>query len=221
MREIVAPIGLAALALIWGGPAVALDCRRPNAAIEVTFQTSEPTIDNTLPQPELQRISRGPHYGSRPPGLYRGELSARENLRLAWRSEGDEVCVRVDRVRIEVTLRERKIWVIRERKPGTCEYDAVLGHERKHQAVDDSMLQEAGERLRQAVAAAIDALPARAIPSFERPAAEAHAAETVAAAFRATMGEILRDRDARQLGVDTPQEYRRIGAACDPMRDRK
>ena len=45
-------------------------------------------------------------------------------------------------IAVVISMRQRVIYGARERRPGSCDYDAVLGHERKHEAADDPVLAE-------------------------------------------------------------------------------
>lgn len=200
--------------------AAALECPPSYPAIEVASRTNEPEIDNTLPQLAVKRMAEDAQYRGRPLGLYRARIHADVRTLLGVRTEGDQACVRVEKVTIEFELRDRRIWIIRERQPGTCEYDVVLDHERKHQAVDDAVLHDGAERLRTAVAASVEEIPATPVPRAELEAAQRRAAQTVTTAFRRAMREVAADRNRRQAAIDTPREYRRVGAACSKPLDR-
>ena len=52
----------------------------------------------------------------------------------------------------------RVIYIVRERHPGSCPYESVLAHERKHQATDEAVLVEHLPRLRRAAEDAAAAL---------------------------------------------------------------
>jgi hypothetical protein len=201
------------------GPAAALDCPPAAPVVEVTLRKSEPTIDNTLTQPALQRIAAQHHYpGGRVLGYYHGELRSSARTFLDHRVGGGMSCIWVARVTITAELDRRTIWIIRERRPGTCAYDVVLGHERKHESVDDAVLEESRERLSRALVAALATQGATTVRETERSEAEHRLTSAVEAAFRRATQELTREREARQHDVDTPVEYRRVAAACDPTR---
>ena len=116
-------------------------------------------------------------------------------------------------VRISMPL--RTIYIIRARQPGTCAYESVLAHERKHQAVDDALLAEEVPRLRGEIAHALAALPARdPIPMHKAADVSAKLSELIAAVVKRSTSALFAKRAARQAEVDSPQEYRRVRAAC-------
>jgi hypothetical protein len=211
------PLAVLLLAAAAARPAeAALVCERHSPAVTVTVDEPPPAIDNTLTQPGLQkRAGKFNHAGHAMLGLYSAEFMVSWRTITAWQSLGSEACHWIDRVTIEIAVTHRKIYVIRARRPGTCLYDSVLGHERKHQAVDDGVVAEYRERFAQAAERAIAALPPPApVALGEGKAAAARLTAAVEKALRASVGAMNAARDARQAAVDTPSEYRRVGAAC-------
>jgi hypothetical protein len=203
-------------AAAWAEPS----CPLVTPEIEARYDPVEPALDNSLPQPALQKVAGKLHHGGRTLGLYRGEIDAHAATQLRFWQRGDELCVAIARVEARLGYRERRIWVIRERKPGTCDYEVVLGHERQHQAIDDALLGEFLPRMREAVRQAVARLPDGPVPTDERDAALRRANAAVEAAFRSTMRDLSAERERRQNALDNPTEYRRIAAACDKLRGR-
>jgi hypothetical protein len=195
-------------------------CPAEPVEVEARYDKAEPEIDNTLPQPALQGVAGKGHHRGRALGLYKGELDAKAGSQFRFVARGEEVCLAVTRIEASVGYRDRRIWVIRERKPGTCAYDIVLGHERKHQEADDTVVEEFLPRLREALREAVQRLPDGPIPASGREAAMRRAKAAVEDAFHATVRELFTERERRQNAIDNPREYRRIAAACDPIRER-
>src|SRR5690349_1327075 len=133
---------VAFLLLLPAGAWAQSSCPAVTAAVAAHYDPVEPKLDNSLPQPALQKVAGRLHHGGRSLGLYKGEIDAHVDSKLQFWQRGDELCVAVARVDAHFGYRERRIWVIRERKPGTCDYDVVLAHERKHQAIDDAVIDE-------------------------------------------------------------------------------
>jgi len=190
----------------------ALPCPPSPALIEVERAIDPPRIDNTLPLPALQRIAGRPRAG-RALGLYQARLEAHWTIALSHREEGGLSCRWIDKVVVTLHMPFRVIYIIRERRPGTCAYESVLAHEREHQEIDDAVIEEYRPRLRAAAAAAIEALPAVALAASGPGAAERLGAP-ISAALERTVDALKREREARQRRVDTPREYRRVNAAC-------
>jgi hypothetical protein len=211
--------GLLLAAMVGGAlPVRAAGCVATVPAVAVTLTAAEPAIDNSLSQPELQALAGRDYHEGRTLGLYTADIAAR--TRTAMSDEGTAAlrCVRVTAVTVELTLAPRRIYVVRERRPGTCGYAAVLGHERKHQAVDDGIVAEYRPRLGAAIHAAISRLlPDAPVPTDGVAAIEARIDRAVDAALKAGFDAMMAERDRRQQAVDSPGEYRRVGAACgDP-----
>src|SRR6266851_3785719 len=199
-------VALAAGALAAPSPARALTCPASRPAVQVSVKAAEPAIDNTLPQPALQKLAGKAYHGGRTLGLYRAIIRARWHTRVGQRDGDGETCRWIDSIAIDI---------IRERRPGTCWYDSVLAHERKHQATDDAVLAEFAPRLEHAVARAIAGLPETApVASAEAAAAQQRLMAPVEEAVRRVLDALEAERRARQALIDTPREYRRVGAAC-------
>ncbi len=207
---------IVALAVAPAWPAQAtLACPASRPEVAVTTRLADPVIDNTLPQPALQKLAGKAYHGGRTLGLYRAELKARWRIRFGRRDADGKTCRWIEAVAIEIFAPERRIFIVHARPPGTCWYDSVLAHERKHQAADEAVVAEYAPRLERDVARAIAALP----PAAPMPAAQAAAApQRLAAPVQAALKQALRALDAtrraRQGAIDNPREYRRVAAAC-------
>ncbi len=187
-------------------------CPRLPAVIEVERAIDPPRIDNTLPLPALQRIAGHRHAG-RALGFYKARLEAHWTIAFRHDEEGGEACRWIAKVVVTLSMPSRVIYIVRERRPGTCAYESVLVHEHEHQATDDAVIEEYRPRLRAAVADAIQALPAAALTA-SGPGAVERLVTPVSTALERTFDALKRGREARQKAVDTPEEYRRINAAC-------
>jgi hypothetical protein len=190
-------------------------CPKQSADVRVELNVPAPSIDNTLPQPALQSLARMHHHGGRALGLYRTELKMSSTARLAQHQVGDEVCVAADQVTVRISMPLRTIYIIRARQPGTCGYESVLAHERKHQAADDAIFAEQIPRLRIEIADALAELPPRhSVPMHKADDASARLSELIASVVKRSTSALFAARAARQAEVDNPREYRRVRAAC-------
>ncbi|HEX7966808.1 MAG TPA: hypothetical protein VF502_01210 [Stellaceae bacterium] len=207
---------LVALAVASAPPArAALACPASRPDVVVTPKLADPVIDNTLPQPALQKLAGKAYHGGRTLGLYRAELRAQWPISFGMRDADGETCRWIDGVVVEILAPERRIFIVRARPPGTCWYDSVLAHERKHQATDAAVVAEYAPRLEREIARAISALPAGAlVPVGQAAAAQRRLVAPVQAAIKHVLDALDAARRARQAAIDTPQEYRRVAAAC-------
>jgi hypothetical protein len=191
------------------------DCPPSNADVTVTLHLAEPTLDNSLWQPQLQDLAGKEHHGGRTLGLYRMELQSGLRASIRSRQVGAWICLWIENVTISLTMSPRQIYVVRERAPGTCPFNAVLAHERKHQAVDDELFNQSVPWLRHRIEKAILDLP-RGQPTMasEVPAIQARLNKVMGDAMSSAVADMLAERKLRQSRVDDPREYQRVGAAC-------
>ena len=190
-------------------------CPAPAADVRIELDVPRPAINNTLPQPALQSLAGMQHHDGRTLGLYRTELKMSSTAHLAQHHVEDEVCVVFDRVTVRISMSMRTIYIVRVRQPGTCAYESVLAHERKHQAADDALLAEQVPRLRVEIAYALAALPPRdSVPIQKVADASAELSGLIASIVKRSTSALFAARAARQSEVDSPQEYRRVRAAC-------
>jgi hypothetical protein len=213
-------VALAALLASEGATASGLACAAPPVRISMARGMPPPTIDNSLTQPQLQRLAPH-HHSGRSLGLYRASVNGHFNARIEMRWDEGEACLWVASIALQIEAADRRIWVIRERRPGSCEFDAVLTHERRHQAVDDAVIDAFAPRLEAALARRAAALGVARVHPSEREAAQKRLLAAVNETFQAEMRALQEERERRQEAVDTPAEYRRVGAACDPLRNRE
>ena len=215
---------LATAALAWlfaPAPAVALTCNAAPPAVTLTKNIPQPKLDNSLTQPQLQAMPTNSGHRGRALGLYRSDLVSEFQSRLVIDREGNEACVRLQSVELRVSMPMRIIYVVRERRPGTCEHNVVLEHERKHQAVDDAVIAEHIPRLQRLMQAAAQRVSAQRIKPGGEKAAQQRLDNELKAALNQASKTLEQERSARQQAIDTPQEYARVGAACDPSRNRR
>jgi hypothetical protein len=201
-------------------PAVALACNAAQPMVTLTKNIPQPKLDYTLTQPQLQAMPTSSGHRGRALGLYRSDVVNEFQSRLVIDREGNEACVRVESVELRVSMPTRIIYVVRERRPGTCEHNVVLEHERKHQAVDDAVIAEHVPRLQRLMQAAAQRVSAQRIKPGGEKAAQQRLDNELKAALNQASKAMEQERAARQQAIDTPQEYARVGAACDPLRNR-
>jgi hypothetical protein len=200
----------------FGGTArAALDCPPSQPVVIMDVRAAVPTIDNTLPQSSLQQLAGVAYHRGRAEGLYKAQIGARPGVLVMRRGKGGETCLWIDKVTVTITWPMRKIYIVRNLPPGSCNYEAVLGHERKHQATDDAVLSEYVPRFRTQLEATIRALPPpRPVPLAQADAEENRLVGMITTTLERTVNTMRDVRHVRQAFVDTPDEYRRVGAAC-------
>lgn len=175
----------------------------------------EPTIDNSLPQPRLQDLSGKAYHNGHTLGLYRMELQYGIEAVVMAQQSAAGLCQWIERVTVRMILSPRQIYVVRDRKPGTCPYDAVLAHERKHKAIDDEVFKENASRLKRVLESAIAGMPPQQpVSPSDGTTNKTRLVAPLRAIFQSAVDEVMSERNARQSHLDNPGEYHRVGAAC-------
>jgi hypothetical protein len=205
--------GLVAVAVTAVAPARAA-CPASNPEVTVELSIAEPVIDNALPQPKLQTLAGQRHHYGRTQGLYQADLEVGWRARIRRSDVGGETCRWVDQVTVTMTMPRRMIYIVRDRHPGSCPYESVLAHERKHQATDEAVLSEHRPRLQRAAEEAAAELPHGATPEADGDTAEARLTAPIAAALKRAFAALAKARAERHAAIDTPAEYRRVHAVC-------
>ena len=168
--------------------------------------------DATRSQHDLVRLLDGPAAGHQALGVTKARIGHDATLEIKGLKDpaSGHACFRAH-VRVELGLRPLTVYVAREIADDPCRREAIHAHEMKHVAVYAAWLEGAAGALAQALAAEfVDGV---------------HYAEDGAAAQRAlrerledfvrTHSETAgRELEARQRGVDSPEEYARVAAAC-------
>ena len=186
--------------------------RLPAAPPEVVAVPPALVEDATRSQHDLVRLLDGPAAGHRALGVTKARIGHDAALEIKGLKDpaSGRACFRAH-VRVELALRPLTVYIAREIADDPCRREAVHAHEMKHVAVYVAWLDEAAAALAEALAAEF--------------ADGVHHAEDGEAAQRALRGRLEafvgahseaagRELEARQRGVDSPEEYARVAAAC-------
>lgn len=217
------PTGIAAVAAAGiASPAAAQNCAAAKPTVAIVHGIPKPTLDNTLSQPELQALAPPARHGGRTQGLYRARIeigyTAQTRITDLRKEPASPVCVSLASVEVRVSLRERRIYVAREWKPGTCAYTAILDHERKHQAVDEELVRRYEPRIRQAIESAVAKAGPLAVLATQREEAQDRLAKAMEAAVAQVFNELSEEQKDRQADVDAGLEYARVTDSCSAFR---
>src|SRR6266849_2781406 len=148
-------VALAAGALAAPSPARALTCPASRPAVQVSVKAAEPAIDNTLPQPALQKHAGKAYHGGRTLGLYRATIRARWHTRVGQRDGDGETCRWIDSIAIDIVAPERAIAGLPETAP-VASAEAAAAQQRLMAPVEEAVRRvldalEAERRARQAL----------------------------------------------------------------------
>ena len=191
-------------------------CTGASPAVHVDASLPEPILDNSQPQRAIQARAPAGYHGGRTVGLYQAEVAAKiqTRFRSVWVRNTSPACLSVTAVEVGITMPMRRIYVASELWPGTCQHNAILGHERKHQATDDQAIRKHAPRLQQAIQDALARLGPIQASADERGAAQARLERVVQSAFDRAWDAFQAERNDLQQQVDAGLEYARVTASC-------
>lgn len=185
----------------------------PHYAVEVAIESPELRIHHDLGRSELGEMSfHGPRQDVL--GLTASAVEIDTEAAYAVHSLGGRHCFWVERMRVVLRVEALDVYVAREHPPGSCPYEAILDHERKHVAVARRHLAAYASRFRQALASPLVPKPrAPALvdsPEVARERTEALIEELIAPITR----ELEAEMAEAQSRLDTPEAYRRVHDRC-------
>jgi hypothetical protein len=217
-------LGAIVVGLIFGvlaREAAAESCGPHPAQVNFRFDIPKPTIDNTRPQPELQRLGQTretqDHEGLIL-GLYVAEMGIEGQAQFKITTNGSSACVQVAAVDVRYFLQNRRIYIVNTWKSGSCPYTAILGHERKHEATDERILREKTPIAKRRIADALSYASTAPVPLSQRDAQQKRLAKIVEDALKKSTSEMLDARKAAQHAVDAGREYQRVADSCTQFR---
>lgn len=190
-------------------------CQMAEPEVRLELAQEQPSFD-TLPLAELRAQSRdglGEH--DQIFGLYKAELRAGLRAQYASRDDGKTGCIAVRAVIIEAQLAERRIYLARELKRGSCRYETTLAHEQRHARIDDALVPREFLVLKQAIArAAMENGVVGPVPVGDMAAHRDDIGERLQRVMRQELERIGEIRRREQGAIDTPEAYRREAARC-------
>jgi hypothetical protein len=220
-RAVAVPLVAAGLLWLPGRPAAAatacLGFGPPK--VKVTSQVAPLARDFTRSIAELAAIpGRAPGPAGRSHGHILGLAHARYGEESQFRAMfqpllNGTVCGAPTTLAITFGFQERRLYVARELPRDSCIHAEVLKHEMKHIAVDEALLKEfipVVQRRMESVVQRIGAVQRRT-----QEQAMAAIRQPIDAALKQLMQEFTRERDRRQMRVDTAEEYTRVSRSCN------
>lgn len=190
---------------------------RPSLQVDAQAVPLKRDFDKTLAQ--LQAM---PGRSSGPAGAQSGQVLGLAHATFGERWQigaqyspqpGGMFCAALSKLTVSFGFQERIVYVARDLPPGSCIQREVLNHEMKHVAVDEALLREFMPTFRRRV----EAVVARqgTIRARGQDQAMALLRQPIDTAIRALMQDFSREREKRQMKVDTLEEYRRVSKSCN------
>lgn len=126
-----------------------------------------------------------------------------------------KTCVWFDEVLVDLTPASIQIFVPREYADGSCEYDAILVHEREHERVHRERLTAAAAEIRAALEEA-KWLPARGNPleAADRASTEAALDAKIRKVVTPVYAKYKEELASAQADLDRPELYQWVSKRC-------
>jgi hypothetical protein len=183
--------------------------------IKVLNANRPAVIHNDLPLSKLAEMS--PLIGSEK-GKLQGLTSVDHSMAVRFRPgiEGESpACVWFEQLTVDVTPAAVDILVPSEYPPGSCEYEAVLAHEREHEAVHRELLEKTAIEVRGVLDRFAD-LPTRGKPAMAatRKGVEAELSTMISHEIEPAFERFKAELAERQAALDAPGTYAWVRKRC-------
>jgi hypothetical protein len=164
---------------------------------------------------EIMAEARGSTGGAKAQGLTEVEHQLAFRTLVNSETTRGRTCVWFDEVTVDMAPRSVQIFVPREYPDDSCEYRAILAHEREHERVHAERLTEAAARVEAALTAA-RWLPARGNPleAADRASAEAALNEKIRKVVAPVYASYKEELSAAQAELDRPDLYQWVSKRC-------
>lgn len=212
---------IVALVALWfavpSSDATAAECEAPDSAagfaVDIQIEVEEPKIYNNLSKAELGTSNS---HGRRSQILGTTQSGVRLSLKTQdkYLQNRDGYCFWVEQAVVKLSYHQLDVHIASDYQPLSCQYEAVLDHEREHVAVAQGIMQP----YKQQISAALTTLsiPTRDIPSHADSPEEVRA--TIKQVFEDALYPVIERMNQvmaeRQAEVDTIENYRRTWRRC-------
>jgi len=200
----------------WAGPAAGAVCVPESGTYRVDVQIELPpvTIRHDLSRAQLGALTF--HGASdRVLGVTASNLIASASTHYLHRPlQGEGACLWVDRIDVTLRYEALDIYIASDYAPGSCQYQAILGHENRHAAVARANIDDYVQAIR-------SVLTSLTIPKARAPklvqsvtAGQAQVQKSVETLLEPVVARLRKTMAAAQERIDSPEEYRRVQKQC-------
>lgn len=208
----------AAIQALFASSAVAAGCDgMPDAPIvEVSVAPPHPSEPSIVPATETVIRSRAASTGTALPGdaATRGitidRTEARAELTLARVERGEERCVALSVLHGEVRSTELSVLIDRSYPPGSCQYEAILAHERQHVRISREALEHLASLLERRLRQVAERWSGRWLAAGQ----EKQMRDEVDRALTEATSGASEQADQRNRTIDSPETYAAVQAKC-------
>lgn len=200
-------------------------CRAPHAPqLVVTPRQDTLRYDFTKTIAQLNKVDTdtvnpyGTGVHSDTGGLMRGGIRTAYRTQMGGISYGaqgrGQSCVWIDTIKVDITL-SPTIFIARDYPQGSCMFNAIKGHELKHLAVDQRLMDRYTRDIRTALAQEMQRQSTYGpFPTAQTGAVQQQIQSRIVQVMDTTMARLNADRRRQQQAVDSLEEYQRVNAMC-------
>jgi hypothetical protein len=216
LRALAAGFVMALLALGSAVPAAAAVCHSESSTyrVDVAIDLPPVRVHHDRSRAELGQLAlHGPT--NRVLGVTASRLRAGTSTYYGNRPlEGEGVCFWAEQIEVTLRYEALDIYIASDYSRGSCQYNAILSHEKRHAEVARGYLDDYVQTIR-------SALTSLAIPKPRSPllvenvtGAQQKTQATIEKLLQPILARLRRDMEAAQGRIDTPAEYRRVEKQC-------
>jgi len=216
LRALLAGLALALLGVGWAGPALAAVCPSENGRYRVEVQIEMPpvTLHHDHSRAQLGLLAfHGPT--DRILGVTASKLRAGTSTHYGNRPvQGEGVCFWVDHIEVMLRYEALDIYIASDYTRASCQYRAILTHEKRHAEVARSYLDDYVQNIRSALASL--AIPKPRDPRLVESvtAAQEKTQATIEKLLQPVIAKLRKDMEEAQNRIDSPAAYRRVETQC-------
>jgi len=213
--------GLLVLVTLWTSEALGCDqVARP--AVHISMKETPVEFDLSLPVAALNRMQHATPYPSNyhaeVGGVMNGEITL--NHKTAFTREtnasGDKVCVVMKVIEVELSF-SPTIYIASDLQHKTCLFKEIFAHESQHVDIDRDVVRKYQAQMTDGMNMML-MMPGDYSSGWIDTAGADHAQDNMQAgienALAVLFNKMMRERNERQLAIDTQQEYGRITRSC-------
>ena len=194
---------------------------QPAPTVVMKTRNGTPKYYYNIPSAQLQNIQTGnakpnhlgPNYVIG--GLTHGKIQTEYSTDMYVAPVGGNAhCVSVKQITVTLDY-QPDVYIAAEYRPGSCHYNVTMQHEVQHVNLELITLNEFLPRFQSNIQQALFSMPPpRPVPAQNVPQVQQFIQARVSQAVQQVMEQMIRVRDSRQGGIDTPQEYARLQQQC-------
>ena len=195
---------------------------KPAGKINVIWGSDNIDYDFTKSQSQMDSMetdTKNPydrHVKTHVGGLMKGGISIQSQVQVAALTypRTNETCQWIDKMDVNIRI-DPKIYIAREHARGTCRHNAILEHEMKHIFVDREIVKKYVPKIRRELEQAV--LKVGIVgpkPTRDQIIYQDKITKYMDDALQSISKKMYEERNVKQQGVDTLEEYERVDRMC-------